>query len=181
MSAGTRLQNIAVIVLLMGGVVQSETVAVKGVVHARASDGPALAVPGVRVTLTCDGQAPITVVSDEQGGFRFGLPKHSSIGNCSLETDVQGFKPAMTSFHSAAADPLDLSVSLEHETLYTGLLVTTSRPNRGVRCDRQQDASHVVTGESCEPARYSNGTDCVFIGSQASTAQKANVPLSLVP
>lgn len=174
MSAGTRLQNIAVIVLLMGGVVQSETVAVKGVLHARASDGPALAVPGVRVTLTCGADAPITVVSDEQGEFRFRLINHSPIGNCSLVTDVQGFKAAMISFNRAAADPLDLSISLEGETLYTGLLVTTSRLNR-VSCERHQETSDVVKSESGDSARYSSATDCIF-ASQPNTAQKANVP-----
>ena len=66
--------------------------AVTGVVTVTGADQQALVIPGVSVTLTCDGAVTIpAVVTDEQGAFRFdGIPESS----CVATAELPGFKPA---------------------------------------------------------------------------------------
>lgn len=104
-----------------------------------------IAIPGVKVTVTCGSGAALTNLSDEKGRVHF---VKVPIGSCSLATDVQGFRSVLTAFEVAASEPINLSLSLEPEPMYTGLMVTgpslegsattvtsDSRPQRST-CDR---------------------------------------------
>ena len=83
--------------------------------------GEIVAIPGVKVTVTCGSGAALSKVSDEQGQVQL---THVPAGSCSLDTDVQGFRPVSTAFEVAGPDRIDLPLSLELEPMYTGLMVT---------------------------------------------------------
>ena len=152
MSAFTRALTVVLIVTLLSGTARGGTVA--GAVHAIGLEGESFVLPGVRLTLRCGSEAARTGVSDERGEFKFvGVPAAS----CALETDIQGFKAATASFNSVAADPFDVPISLELETLDTGLTVTSRRLNGTTNSYCQRGEWHVVTEGSREPAQPSGG------------------------
>ena len=127
MSALTRVLTVVLFVMLLGGTARGESGTVAGAVHATGLEERPFALPGVRLTLRCGSEAARTVVSDERGEFRFvGVPA----GSCALATDIQGFKATTASFNSVAGHQFDVPISLELETLYTGLMVT-GRPLSG--------------------------------------------------
>jgi hypothetical protein len=132
MSALTRVLTVVLFVMLLGGTAGGESGTVAGAVHATGLEEKPFALPGVTLTLRCGSEAARTVVSDERGEFRFvGVPA----GSCALATDIQGFKSTTASFNSVAGHQFDVPkfdvpISLELETLYTGLMVT-SRPLSG--------------------------------------------------
>src|SRR2546426_1008588 len=71
--------------------VQEAPAIVAGTVSIAGPDGQPVVLPGVVVTLTCNGAAAKTEVSNEQGEFRFAdLPS----GTCSIVADLEGFKSA---------------------------------------------------------------------------------------
>ena len=84
-------------VLLMATTATAQTLGtVTGSVSIAAQDGAPLLMPGVTVTLSCEGAEPKTEVSDDRGQFRFERLTPAS-RPCSLVADLEGFK-------SAAAD-----------------------------------------------------------------------------
>lgn len=121
MSALTQAVTVGLFMALFGGsAVHGQTGTVLGSVRTTLPDGASVAIPGVRVTVTCGSGATFSTLSDEEGQVQFA---HVPVGSCSLDTDVQGFTPVSTSFNSTAAESIYLPLSLELEAMYTGLMV----------------------------------------------------------
>lgn len=111
----------ALFVALLGGTaVHGQVGTVVGTVRTTLPAGEIVAIPGVRVTVTCGSGAALSNVSDENGQVQF---THVPVGNCSLETDVQGFRPVSTNFEVPGTERVDLPLALVLEPMYTGLMV----------------------------------------------------------
>src|SRR5262245_15159897 len=70
---------------------QSGDAVVSGTVTLPSPAGQSVLIPGVTLTLTCEGAQLRNDVSDEQGHFRF---DHVSAGSCAIVAGLQGFKSA---------------------------------------------------------------------------------------
>lgn len=123
----TNAMTVVVIAMVLGGAARTETGTVTGTVQT-SDEGEPMAIPGVRVTLTCGHESPSTVISDEQGAFRF---DHRASGECRLDTEVQGFHATSLSLSRIAPEPADVRIRLEPQPLSTGLLVTGTRFDEG--------------------------------------------------
>ena len=118
------------IALLGGTAVHGQVGTVVGTVRTTLPAGEIVAIPGVRVTVTCGSGAALSNVSDENGQVQF---THVPVGSCSLETDVQGFRQVSTNFEVPGTERVDLPLSLELEPMYTGLMVIGSPPKKSLR------------------------------------------------
>ncbi len=100
----------------VGSAAQPSSSAVAGHVSISGPDGQPILVPGVTLTLACDGREPITTTSNEQGEFAFADVRP---GTCSLAADLQGFKSAETAIavapHETAAAELQLGLDTLRE------------------------------------------------------------------
>src|SRR5438270_5712665 len=87
------LLTLGLIALLAGNAARAQEPAasVAGAVSVTGPDGQPLVLPGVTITLTCNGADPKMEVSNDQGEFRFG---DAGLGTCSIVADLQGFKSA---------------------------------------------------------------------------------------
>lgn len=123
--AHTLTVGLFMVIALFGGTpVHAQTGTVVGSVHVTMPDGEIIAIPGVRVTLTC-GDDTLSNVSNEYGQFQFTqLPA----GRCALVTDIQGFQPVSAAVERTGTERTDVPLSLEFEELYTGLMVTGGSP-----------------------------------------------------
>jgi hypothetical protein len=115
------------IAVLGGTAVHGQTGTVLATVRTTLPAGESVAMPGVRVTVTCGSGAALSHVSDERGQVQF---SHVPSGSCSLETDVQGFQQLSTHFEVPGTERIDLPLSLELKPMYTGLMVI-SPPLKG--------------------------------------------------
>lgn len=136
----------ALFIALLGTAVHAQVGTVVGTVRTTLPAGEIVAIPGVRVTITCGTGAALRNVSNEQGQVQFA---HVPAGRCSLETDVQGFRQVSIHFEVPGTQRIDLPVSLELEPMYTGLMVmgpplkeslgpvTSTTRSRRRRCEQE--------------------------------------------
>lgn len=136
MSASRRAVTVGLLMALFGGTaVRGETRTVVGSVRTTVADGAIVAIPGVRVTLTCGSGAAQSNLSDADGQFHFAdVP----VGSCSLVTDVQGFKSVSAVFESTGTEWIELPLSLELEAMFSGLMVNGTPLDAVIQAGDQQ-------------------------------------------
>ena len=153
MSAIKNTFSTLVVVILLCGAARGETHAVAGVVHVETPDGSSFPISGVRLTLTCRSQTATTIMSDEQGRFKFAnVPD----GICSVVTDVQGFKAKTAPLKHAGIDQVDLQISLQLEPLYSALTVARQIRTEPNANDKRQDRRTSTQ----VPAELTSRTSC---------------------
>jgi hypothetical protein len=100
---------------------QPPSSAVSGTVSLPAPDGQPSVVPGVTLTLTCEGAEPRNDVSNESGQFRFAdVPP----GSCSIVAELQGFKSAVKAIVAKSDETTDVALRLDLDALHEEVNVT---------------------------------------------------------
>jgi Carboxypeptidase regulatory-like domain len=134
---------IAMVVAASAGAAQSPA-AVAGSVSIAGPDGQPLVIPGVTLTLSCAGQEPKTVVSDDQGQFRFS--DLAAAGACSIAAELQGFKSATQQVELKPGGVADVALQLGLDTLREEVTVS-ARPEavtEPVRAKVERISSEVI-------------------------------------
>ncbi len=118
MTIPSRVVSSALLIAVLAAtpaIAQSPNTVVAGTVSLPTPDGQAIVVPGVTVTLTCEGGEPRTDMSDDQGRVRFAdVPA----GSCSIVAELQGFKSALKAIVTKPAETTDVSLRLDLEALH---------------------------------------------------------------
>src|SRR5262245_29540625 len=132
-----------------GASAQEAGAAVAGSVAITGPDGAALVVPGVTVTLRCDGDEPQTDVTNDQGEYHFANLRPRSAG-CSIVAELQGFASetshvALTSGQTTTAD-----MQLKLDTLREE--VTVRATPEAADADRSPDRVEQVTSSVMQTA-----------------------------
>ena len=140
MSAARQVLTVGLLLGLFGGTaVYGQRGTVVGSVRTPVPGGETVAIPGVRMTLTCGSEAARGNQSDEQGEFQFA---EVPVGSCVLVTDVQGFKSVSTAFENTGTERIDLPLSLELEAMSAGLMVIGTSLDTSVRAASSKTRSH---------------------------------------
>jgi hypothetical protein len=96
---------------------------VSGIVSLPERGQQPVVVPGVTLSLTCTGMEPRSDTSNELGQFRFAdVPP----GACSIVAELQGFKSATKAVAVRPRETVDITLSLDVETLHEEVDVTGS-------------------------------------------------------
>jgi len=111
---------------------------VAGAVSLPSPDGKPAVVPGVMLTLTCDGGAQQSDSSDEQGRFRF---SDVPAGSCTLVAELPGLAPTTAAVIVKAQETTTVALRLDLEALHESVNVTAAMPS----LERDPIASHVET------------------------------------
>src|SRR5438067_1364815 len=94
---------------------------VAGTVSVAGPDGQPVVLPGVVVTLTCNGAAARTEVTNERGEFRFA---DAGSGTCSIVADLEGFTSAAKVVALQAGQSAAVTLLLGLDTLHEDVMVS---------------------------------------------------------
>jgi hypothetical protein len=137
-----------------GATAQSPTGSVSGAVSLPEPDGQPVVVPGVTLSLACDGMEPRSDVSNELGQFHFADVR---AGACSVVAELQGFKSAVKAVAVKPGETADVALRLDLEALHEEVNVTgsadtvdggPSRADHGQRDADGADRERTVSGRT---------------------------------
>ena len=114
---------LCLLVLSSTGRMHAQANGAKGIIEGTVVDAASAAVPGAQLRLTPIG---ITVVSDEQGGYR--VPDVPA-GKYTLTVSYVGFAPQSSAVEVTSGQTLKLDLKLTVANANEGILVTASRPH----------------------------------------------------
>src|SRR5262249_28453574 len=128
---------------------QETGAAVAGSVAITGADGAPLVVPGVTVTLRCEGDEPRTDVTNDQGEFHFVNLQARSAG-CSIVAELQGFASETSHVALTSGQTTTANMQLKLDTLREE--VTVRAEPDSAETDRSPDRAERITSSVMQTA-----------------------------